>query len=108
VSEEYKDDNDRLMYDKLAETVRERVRATLARTANGEVVTEEEILDIIPWNAWELRTHGFCGPQPRDGPTHSLRDVVLLAADAIKQRKAVNSAEVQDLDDILALLENAL
>lgn len=105
VSEEYKDDNDRLMYDKLAETVRERVRATLARTANGEVVTEEEILDIIPWNAWELRTHGFCGPQPRDGPTHSLRDVVLLAADAIKQRKAVNSAEVQDLDDILALLE---
>lgn len=105
LNDAYKDDNGRLDYGKLQETVNQRVQDMLKRTAQGEKFTEEHIMDIVPWEAWGLVPHDFCGDVDRRGSRESLKNLVRTVADAVHSRKVTNDIEINDLDAILDLLE---
>ncbi|APG78523.1 hypothetical protein 1 [Wenzhou picorna-like virus 31] len=72
--------------------------------------SKEEVLDIFPWNVWEVRMHTYDNSNPENGPVFQggLKRAVLDAADEIVRRREMHVKTVQHLNDHLIIMEDVL
>lgn len=63
--------------------------------------TVEDVLDCIPWHAWELVPHDFGSAKPEGpkGGTYSLRDLAREIAAQYVERKKQHTDDVTELED---------
>lgn len=101
----YADEHGRFDYNKVRLIVNQRVRDILERTAKGEKFTTDQIMDIVPWEAWNIKPHNFCGDVRTQVDQSGIKNLVRTVADTIRDRKKANEEEIKDLDDILSLIE---
>nr|AWK77889.1 nonstructural polyprotein [Perth bee virus 2] len=95
-----------LFAEKIA-TVVEEVRSR--RHSDGARMTVSEVLDMLPWEVWNLKIHGFDRETISDAPfPGGLRAVIENAADMIVQRKEVNRKEITDITDLLKVLDECM
>lgn len=72
--------------------------------------TRSDILDIFPWNVWEVRTHTYDHSHPELGPIFpgGLKQAVLDAAEEIVRRREVHGKTVEYLNQHLEIMEQVL
>lgn len=106
VHEDYATDG-KFDYEKMTQLVNERVAAAIKKKAEGHVFSKDEILDLIPWDAWILKHHSFdSSATPSVVDEGGLRRLVQEVADIIRSRASKNAQEVDDLQKMLDLLED--
>lgn len=61
--------------------------------------TEDDVLDIFPWDAWTVRYHGFDNSNPQNGPIlpGGMKEAVKIAASTIKMRKLEHAKTVDNI-----------
>jgi len=71
--------------------------------------TEDEVLDLFPWNAWVVRHHGFDNSNPEQGPVvpGGMKEVVKIAAATIRQRKKDHERTVANINSHIEAAELA-
>lgn len=105
----YKDESGRFDYERVRKLVNTRLKEKLELCAKGGTFTTDEILDIVPWDAWNIIPHKFNNSTVEGEPySGGVKDMIRTVAATIIARKEANEEEVDDLDSILDLLDKAV
>lgn len=72
--------------------------------------TQDDLLDLFPWDAWVVRQHGFDNSAPEQAPIlpGGLKAEIKLAARTIKERKEAHAKTVQNITEHVTLVQDAL
>jgi len=95
-----------LDYEKFVTTIDERTVALQNRVVNGQTITQADVLDIVPWDAWLAKRVDFATGQHLGGPMDLKRFVVELAL-KLKTKKEQHTAATENIKAFSDLLANA-
>jgi len=79
------------------------------RTSPEWKPTEDEVLDIFPWDAWIVKQHGFDNSNPENGRIlpGGMKEAVKVAASTIRMRKVEHARTVENITNHVKLATDA-
>lgn len=71
--------------------------------------TEDEVLDLFPWDAWIVRHHGFDHSNPESGAIlpGGMKEAVKVAASTIRMRKIEHARTVENITSHVKMAADA-
>jgi len=98
----------RLDYEKFQEYTEEHVARLLKKVQEGQVIGVDDIIDVVPWHAWDIYPHGYDNSQIT---THKyepgMRQVVLDMAEDMHKRRKSHEREMKTFDDWTTIMSKA-
>lgn len=98
---------------KNTEIMRSAVQGLIQRSAlevNGvkTPLSVEDVLDAMPWDMWVVKQHDYRSETVGAPIAGGLRSLVEVAARTIRDRRASNKREIEDINQLLAVLGDAV
>jgi hypothetical protein len=94
-----------LDYAKFTKVKEERMKVLLEKFEAEESVTNEDVMNAFPWEAWILRPHRFDGAMPSDPVESTLATAQRIGA-ALKERSSRHEEETQTMRRWLKMLDS--
>jgi hypothetical protein len=103
LNKEYMNEQGRFDYEKVSRVYASRL-AEFSRKATSDPSwkpTEDDVLDLFPWDAWTVHIHDFSNSNPLNGPVFpgGMKQAVKDAANTIRTRKIAHRESVNNISE---------
>lgn len=112
LNKEYENSAGRFDFEKVSRVYASRL-ANFAARVEAEPSwkpTEDDVLDLFPWDAWTVHMHDFSSSNPLGAPIlpGGMKQAVKDAANSIKARKAAHRDTVQNITEHLRVAQSVI
>lgn len=112
VNPEYATPAGRYDFDKIESIYNDRLDAYYEAHKDDDefIPTEDDVLDLFPWDAWTVRVHNFSNNSPSNAPIFpgGLKQAVKDAARTIRERRVAHERTVKNLNRHMKVAESFL
>jgi hypothetical protein len=112
LNKEYMNEQGRFDYEKVSRVYASRL-AEFSRKATSDPSwkpTEDDVLDLFPWDAWTVHIHDFSNSNPLNGPVFpgGMKQAVKDAANTIRTRKIAHRESVNNISEHIRVAESVI